>query len=108
MTLARFEQVLPGAAKRLFDDFELEAGHRRLAQRKLINAEVFRQTVGSISSAVIGLMGVSGGIWLAHEGKSLAGLTAFIATLASLAGVYAVQQRKQAKDEEELRENKLP
>lgn len=98
--LAYYEQVHPGAAKQLFDDFLAESAHRRHLERRVVHAETLSDLVGVISASLIGLVGVAGGIWLLHEGRSLAGLSSVLATLGSLLSVYLYQHGKQAGDEE--------
>ena len=92
--LQQYEAIHPGAAKQIFDDFLQESAHRRRLESRVVNAETFGDITGAISSALIGLLGVGGGLWLLHEGRSLAGLSSVIATLGSLLSVYIYQQRK--------------
>jgi len=63
-----------------------------------LKAGIISQHFGSVSGLLIGLLGVGGGIWLTQEGKSIAGLTALIGTLAGLASTY-LYKRKQQDDE---------
>lgn len=92
--LRQFEQLYPGAAKQIFEDFELESAHRRMIDSRLVRAETFGQILGSLSAALIGLVGVAGGLWLASQGLSLDGLAAIFGTLASLVGIYLHQNRR--------------
>ena len=94
--LQRFDEVYPGAAQQILEDFVQESAHRRAMERKVVGAESFKEVFGSIFAGLIGLTGVGGGIWLAHEGRSTGGLSAIFATLASLVGVYLYQTRKAA------------
>ena len=52
---------------------------------------------------------MSGGLWLAYEGRALGGLNAILATLASLVGLYLHQNGKQNEarsEQDELRGSK--
>jgi uncharacterized membrane protein len=89
--LCRYEETLPGSAERVFRQFEIEAEHRRSLEVQVIRADVFSQLWGSIGGSLIGLLGVGGGIWLAHEGKDLAGLATLVATLGGLITVFLYQ-----------------
>ncbi len=106
--LQQYEQTYPGAAKQIFDDFLQESAHRRQLERKVVNADAFSKMSGALSSALIGLLGVAGGLWLLHEGRSLAGLSSVIATLASLLSVYIYQQRKMGGEEEQKNSSSGP
>ena len=99
--LQQYEHIYPGAAKSIFDDFLQESAHRRQLERKVVGADAFGKISGAVSSALIGLLGVSGGLWLLHEGRSLAGLGSVLATLASLLSVYLYQQRRTDAEEEQ-------
>ena len=93
--LKRFEEILPGSAERIFSQFEEQSAHRRFLEAKVISAGVISQHVGSVSGLIIGLLGVGGGIWLTHEGKSSEGLTALLATLAGLVGTFLYKRNQQ-------------
>jgi uncharacterized membrane protein len=94
--LQRFDEVYPGAAKQILDDFVQESAHRRSMERKVVNAESFKEVCGAIFAGLIGMTGVGGGVWLAHEGRATGGLSTIFATLASLVGVYLYQTRRAA------------
>ena len=93
--LRQFEEVLPGSAERIFTQFEAQSAHRRSLEATVVSSGAFSQKLGTISAALIGLMGVGGGIWLAHGGKSLEGLSTSFTTLAVLVGTYLYQRHKQ-------------
>lgn len=95
--LQRYNEIYPGAAKQILDDFVQESAHRRIIESKVVNTEAFSQAFGSISAGLIGLLGVAGGLWLAYAGRALGGLSAILATLASLVGVYLHQNRTENK-----------
>ncbi len=65
-------------------------------ERKIIGAGSFMEVSGAIFAGLIGMTGVGGGIWLAHEGRATGGLSSILATLASLVGVYLYQTRRAA------------
>lgn len=105
--LQRFDEVYPGAAKQILDDFVQESAHRRGMERKVVGAEAFKEVCGSIFAGLIGLTGVGGGVWLAHEGRSTGGLSAIFATLASLVGVYLYQTRRSDAEAEHSSESRI-
>ena len=105
--LRSFEEIIPGAAQRILMQFEQQSTHRREMEAKVISSGAFSQRLGTISAALAGLIGVSGGVWLAHEGKSLVGLATLFTTLASLIGVYLYQKPKQKQELDEKRPKPL-
>jgi len=93
--LRSFEEIVPGAAQRIFVQFEEQSTHRRTMEADVISSGAFSQRIGSISASLIGLIGVGGGLWLAHEGKSLVGLTALFGTLTGLITTYLYKRKRQ-------------
>ncbi len=94
--LKRFDEILPGSAQKIFNQFEMQAAHRRQMEAAVIASGTFSQRVGSISGFVLGIMGVGGGVWLTHEGRNLGGFSTVLVTLASLVSIYVSQRRKQS------------
>jgi uncharacterized membrane protein len=92
--LARFEELYPGSAKLIIDDFLSESVQRREAERKILPSLLFRQTLGAISASLLGILGLGGGIWLSHEGRSLGGLSSVLGTLGTLLAIFLYQNRK--------------
>jgi uncharacterized membrane protein len=101
--LRNFEEIVPGSAQRIFSQFEEQSSHRRKMEATVISSGAFSQHVGTISSALIGLIGVGGGIWLTHEGKDLEGLSTCFGTLAALVGTYLFQKTRQRQELSEKR-----
>lgn len=93
--LRNFEEIVPGSAQRIFIQFEEQSAHRRAMESKVIYSGAFSQRWGTVSASLIGLVGVGGGIWLAHEGMSLVGLTALCGTLASLVSNFLYTRKRQ-------------
>lgn len=93
--LRQFEEVLPGSAERIFNQFEAQSAHRRSLEATVVDSGAFSQKLGTVSGLLIGILGVGGGLWLAHDGKSLEGLSTSFTTLAVLVGTYLFKRRKQ-------------
>jgi uncharacterized membrane protein len=92
--LERLERLYPGAAKLIIDDVLTESAKRREAETRILPHFLFRQTLGAVSASALGIIGMSGGIWLAHEGRSMIGLSSVLGTLATLLAVFINQSRK--------------
>jgi uncharacterized membrane protein len=105
--LRSFEEVVPGSAQRIFTQFEEQSAHRRSMEASVISSGAFSQRLGTISASLIGLAGVTGGLWLTHEGKSLEGLSSLFGTLATLVGTYFYKRKEQDKEREDKRDPKI-
>lgn len=93
--LRGYEEVLPGAADRIFTQFEEQGRHRREIERAYITGNLRAQTWGQVSATILALVGTIGGLALVSQDKSLAGLAAFFTSLAALAGLFVYGESKQ-------------
>jgi hypothetical protein len=105
--LERFEQIHPGAAGMIFEDFLLQSNHRRKIESSVVRAIVISDIAGTFAASLIGLPGVGGGLWLAHEGRPLGGLSSIFGTLATLLGVFLYQNRKPGNNPQHPRNKEL-
>ncbi len=64
-------------------------------EASVIKSAAFSEIVGTIAASLLGLLGIGGGLWLAHEGRSIGGLSSLFGTLAALVGTYLYQSQKQ-------------
>jgi hypothetical protein len=87
---------VPGGAERIFKVFENQSSHRQALESHVVRSNSTAQMIGLIFAGLIALCAVGGGIFLAHEGQSAAGLTSIIVALGSLVGVFVYQKRQQA------------
>ena len=96
--LQKYDQILPGAADRIIRMAESQHQHRQKLEKTVVESNAFSQKVGLILGFVIAMTAIVGGIWLAREGKSGSGVTAIIAALAALVGVFVygkIEQRRE-------------
>jgi uncharacterized membrane protein len=103
--LARYNEILPGAAERIIAMAENQNVHRRELEKKVINGNVFSQNVGMILGFIIAMTAIIGGIWLASKGMATQGLAAILAAIAAPAGVFVYAKHQQ---KEELDKKKPP
>ncbi len=87
-TLEQYNQILPGAADRIIGMAEREQAHRHIIQQKTLTAQFAATIAGQACAVLIGLAGVSGGIYLAAQGQPLGGFGVFFTSLAGLVGVF--------------------
>jgi hypothetical protein len=66
-----------------------------------LRSDIRNESIGQILAFTLALVGLVGGLWLAYEGKSLAGLTTFITTLVSLLGLFIFGRKSQEKERAE-------
>lgn len=106
--LAKYEQVLPGAADRIIRMAEQQAAHRQSLEKAAILSSVTMQKWGLGSAFVLAMTAIGGGICLSLKGMSGAGLTAIISALAALVGVFVYGKSEQKKELKEKSEALLP
>lgn len=92
--LARYDEILPGAADRIFAMAEKEQAHRHFKERTTLDISSRGQWFGFILGIVI--LAVGG--WLLHEGRDAAGYAALISALVALVGAF-FYSRSEAKKE---------
>ncbi len=86
----------PESAERIFAQFELQSAHRHKIESQVISSNTFCQKLGTVSALLICLLTIGGGLFLVHEGQSVAGITALLGTLGSLVGVFIFGRQGQA------------
>jgi uncharacterized membrane protein len=94
--LERYERIVPGSAERIFAQFELQSAHRHKIESQVISSNTFCQKLGTVSALLICLLTIGGGLFLVHEGQSVAGITALLGTLGSFVGVFIFGRQGQA------------
>jgi len=102
--LDRYNQILPGAAERIIAMAESQHSHRQDLEKHVIKSNVAAQKLGTILGFIVAMTVVLGGMWLVHDGKSIAGLASILTALASLVGVFLYSKHEQQKDLEKKTE----
>jgi uncharacterized membrane protein len=87
--LEGFEKVLPGAAERVFSNWEQEAAHRRKAELHILSQD----SRGLACGFVLALVFLAASIWLVHKGNETSGIAVIFAEIVALAGVFVFAQR---------------
>lgn len=93
--LEKYERLVPGSAERLFQQFEQQTAHRHTVELRVIKSNTLCQVLGSISALLLSLLALGGGLFLVHEGQSIAGLAALLGALASLVAIFIYGRRDQ-------------
>jgi len=93
---AAYNAVLPNAAERIMAMAEREMVQRHAQENATRSAETRMAARAQGFAFIIALAVILGSILAILQDKSLAGLSALIAVLATLAGVFVVGRRKQS------------
>lgn len=99
--LTKYNDALPGAAERIVAMAERQSAHRQEIEKTVIGSNAFVQKVGPFLGFIVAMTVVGGGLYLIAHGQSLYGLSAVIAALASLAGVFIYGKATQKRDLED-------
>jgi uncharacterized membrane protein len=99
--LAKFNDVVPGAADRIIAMAERQSSHREGLEKSVIDANIASQKRGSIFAFILCLLVILGGFYLIAHGKDGWGFAAILGALASLAGVFIYGKKKEEKELEE-------
>jgi uncharacterized membrane protein len=97
-TLARYEEIIPGAAERILAMAENQSQHRMALESRVVNSSASDQTRGMWLGFLIASLSIGGGIYLVVIGKDGSGLASIITPLAVLAGVFVYGKSRQQKD----------
>ena len=104
--LAKYEQILPGAADRIIRMAEQQSTHRQSLEVVVIGGNATTQKWGLACAFIIAMSAIWGGIWISLKGMSGTGLTAIIVALVALVSVFVYgksgQKKELAKKSEEL------
>lgn len=96
--LAKYEQILAGAADRIIRMAEQQSKHRQSLEAVVIGGNATTQKWGLACAFTIAMSAIWGGIWISLKGMSGAGLTAIIVALVSLVGVFVYGKSGQKKE----------
>lgn len=99
--LAKYEQILPGAADRILKMAEDQASHRQSLESSVVRSNIAGQQSGTRYGFLLAMTAIVGGVWLSLKGMSAVGLTSIISALAALVGVFIYgkfEQRKELKE----------
>src|SRR3989344_3906565 len=71
--LARYEQVVRGAAERIIAMAEKQAMHRQDLEAKVIRSDISNSRLGLWFGLTIGVVGIVSGTFLAYNGHAVVG-----------------------------------
>lgn len=103
--LEHYERIRPGLADRIIamaerqlTMAESQMKHRQGLEKGVVKTNSRLAYLGLVSGFVLGAGGLTAAVYLIRMGKELGGAAAFIASLATLAGLFIYGRRKQDAD----------
>ena len=89
-----YEEILPGAAERIFSSFERQSQHRQNAENNREEHEFRLGKRAQNMAFIITMSMILGGLYLAYTGKDLTGFGMIFTGLASLVAVLFINKKK--------------
>lgn len=103
--LRQYEEMYPGAAKKMIDAGIRQTDHRINIETKAVNGQVLRGHMGVVFGFVLGLIGLIGGIYVMATVESsvavVMGGVLSSSSLGSLVGVFIYGTRSQRSEREQ-------
>lgn len=93
--LAGYEQVMPGAADRVFRLTEGQAAHRQALERRIVETHSLIERRGQLLAFVLMLAALVIGGLLISDGKDAVGIAVVFGTLAGIGGTFVYSRRQQ-------------
>ncbi|MBZ5704213.1 MAG: DUF2335 domain-containing protein [Acidobacteriia bacterium] len=106
--LAKYEQILAGAADRIIRMAEQQSTHRQHLEKVAIESNASTQKWGLVCAFIIAMSAIWGGIWLSLKGMSGAGLATIIGALVALVAVFVYGKSGQKKELQKKAEELMP
>jgi len=95
--IERYNQTHPGAAGIIFGEYKAQGEHRRDLESRVVRSNIRNATLGQFMGFI--LLGgiIAGGVFLAHEGRDLAGFGAIVTAV--VGGVFLLLKAQRTKRE---------
>ncbi|MDQ3019945.1 MAG: DUF2335 domain-containing protein [Bacteroidota bacterium] len=105
-TLIKYNTAYSKAAEVIIECFRKQVDHRMSIENKFMNTTSRNSTMGVISAALIGILGVAGGVFLLYSDKNISGFSTIILSVGSLVGIYLYGKNKTHTDIETKKQKK--
>lgn len=94
--LAKYNDVMPGLADKLVDQFIAQGAHRMGIESKVVAADIQRSRWGLVAGFTLSLLIIGGGYYLIYLENSAEGIAVMASTVVMLVGtfVYATERRR--------------
>jgi uncharacterized membrane protein len=95
--LARYDQIVPGGAERIFGWVESQTSHRQQLETAKIQGDLRNSRLGQHYAFILALVISLIGAFLIYKGKDVSGLSLIIGEIATLAGAFLWSKHSQNK-----------
>jgi uncharacterized membrane protein len=102
--LRGYEDVLPGAADRIFQLWEQQSAHRQELERTAFDRDSRSRDRGQILAFILCTLVILGGFGAIYLGQSLVGMAAIIIAIGGVAATFLATRQRQQQQLEERRE----
>ena len=92
--LKAYEQILPGISERLMTSYERQQYHRTELEKMVVKSGIIRSYLGQVFSFILGMLVISGGIFLILKGFNVAGYSLLVGTTTTLVGSFLYGKRQ--------------
>lgn len=99
--LARFNEVVPGSGRDIFDEFKAQGEHRRNMEALLVRGNERRADRGQWMAFLIVIFFLGTSVWLIREGHETAGIILGSVDLTALVTVFIVGRLPKRKKDSE-------
>lgn len=100
----RYETLLPGSTDRFITMAERQSAHRQRMESRFIAVNGTSQVLGSLFAGLTVLGALAAGTFLVYHDKNIQGLTAMLAPLAIIGGIFLKTRKSQGVEIERKRE----
>jgi len=104
--LAAYDQIVPGSAEKLINQFVAQGTHRMAMEEVVIRGDVRRANWGLAAGFTIAVAAIAVSFYMVYLGREIAGLGGLIMSLGSLVGAFVygtVSRRRERIEKEKLR-----
>lgn len=106
--LERYEQLVPGIAKQIFETVDRQSAHRQAIEKKIIHHNIIRSYIGQATGFIIAMSALVFGFILIIKGQSAEGIASILTALAGVVGVNIYGKYKQSKELKDRQDQTLP
>jgi uncharacterized membrane protein len=96
--LARYDQIVPGAAERILKLTEVQSAHRQRIESETLTAQIKESKRGQWIAAVISVLFLVGSVLVTLEGHNVVGTVLGGGTVATLVTAFIGSKRQQRTD----------
>lgn len=105
--LERYDQIVPGSAQTIIDQFTKQGDHRMSLEQLVIRADVQRSKWGLIAGFTLAIVTIIGSFYMMYLGKETVGFGGVLVAVGSLVTTFiygTVSRRKEREEKERLRQ----